>query len=291
MILEVNRANDTVWATRMRAAEKLQGQKLKSPATAGDSLNAGLVSSSQDGVHPRLEQTLRRHLDTRWSQPLHRPSIDTYRRLQDECSFTRGRPFVLDSGCGTGKSTQQLACQYPGHLVIGVDRSQARLAKSGMVQNGILQSPGRRRNCILLRAELTTFWRLLARDGHIPHKHFLLYPNPWPKPGHLKRRWHAHPVFPRLLALGGEIEMRCNWEIYALEFAQAVDFATGESVVPQKYQPRGYQPGDSASPFEQKYLERAQPLFSVIVPRRITAAFRHARDLGYRTDQIVTDQG
>lgn len=266
MILKLGWDNDTVWAIRMRAAEKLKGSSL-----AGNSLNAGPVSSSQDGVHPRLEQYLRRHLDRRWSQPLHRPSIDAYRRLKDECRLTAGRPFMLDSGCGTGKSTQQLARQYPGHLVIGVDKSQARLAKSGMQREGMDQSLVQRENCILVRAELPTFWRLLARDGHIPDQQFLFYPNPWPKPGHLKRRWHGHPVFPRLLALGGKIEMRCNWKIYALEFAQAAGFATGESILAERYHP-----DSSASPFEQKYLERAQPLFSVTIPRHITDAFRRS---------------
>ena len=230
-------------------------------------LSAGQVSSSQQGVHPRLERTIRRHLDRHWLQPLHRPSIDSYQRLKDESSFADGRSFILDSGCGTGKSTQQLAKQYPDHLVIGADRSQVRLARSGLQQN-----LWQRDNCILLRADLPTFWRLLARDGHIPHKHFLFYPNPWPKPGHLKRRWHAHPVFPCLLALGGEIEIRCNWEIYALEFAQAASFATGEPVAVEKYTPQ-----HGASPFEQKYLDRAQPLYSVTVPRQVTKVFRHTQ--------------
>ena len=92
-----------------------------------DISKAGLVSTGQKGIHPGLEKTLQRHLDRHWSQPLHRPSVDSYQRLKDESSFAEGRPFILDSGCGTGKSTQQLARQYPDHLVVGVDRSQARL--------------------------------------------------------------------------------------------------------------------------------------------------------------------
>lgn len=246
-------------------------EKPKGPSQPGDILNAGLVSSSQAGVHPHLERTVRRHLDAHWSQPLHTPTCEVYRRLQDECSLTQNQPYILDSGCGTGKSTQQLAVQHPGHLVIGVDRSQARLAKSGIKQGSTDTQLIRSDNCILLRGELATFWRLLVRDGYIPDKHFLLYPNPWPKPGHLKRRWHAHPVFPYLLALGGEIEMRCNWEIYALEFAQAVGYATSENIKARRHQPQS-----GVSPFEKKYLERSQSLYSVTIPRHVTAAFRHS---------------
>jgi len=226
--------------------------------------DAGRVSSSQVGIHPRLQHFLQRHLERRWSQPMHHPSVDAYRRFKQECSFTRGQPFLLDAGCGTGQSTQQLARLHPGHRVIGVDRSQARLAKSGL-QQYLLQ----RDNYILLRADLPTVWRLLLRDGHIPAKQFLLYPNPWPKPGHLQRRWHGHPIFPYLLALGGEIEMRCNWEIYALEFAQAASFILGEPVAAKNYRPQS-----SISPFERKYHERAQPLYAVTIPRPLTEAFQ-----------------
>lgn len=39
--------------------------------------------------------------------------------------------IVLDSGCGTGRSTKILARDiYPHHLVIGVDRSFSRLTKT-----------------------------------------------------------------------------------------------------------------------------------------------------------------
>ena len=228
----------------------------------------GLVSSSQQGIHPRLEQYLRRHLAKPWSQPFHRPSLEVYRRVTAEYGFSGGRPFLLDSGCGTGRSTQLLAERYPDQLVIGVDQSEARLAKSGM-KHDIIQG----QNWILLRAELATFWRLLLRDGLIPAAHFLLYPNPWPKAGHMKRRWHGHPVFPVLLSLGGEIEMRCNWQIYAQEFAFAVSLATGMNIEVESFQ-REEKTAKAISPFEQKYLERGQDLYSVKVSDSIAGAFR-----------------
>jgi tRNA G46 methylase TrmB len=225
---------------------------------------SGLVNSGQTGIHPHLEKIVHRHLQTKWSQPMHHPSIDAYRQLEDEAVLSGPMPIILDSGCGTGESTRQLAVLYPGHLVIGVDRSKIRLEKSG-VCSGFSRSG----NCILLRAELATFWRLLLNDGYAIERHFLFYPNPWPKARHVLRRWHGHPVFPYMLALGGEIEMRCNWETYALEFAEAVKIATGASTGVKKIAP-----GHGISPFEKKYLERSQILFNVIVPARVTRAFR-----------------
>lgn len=178
-----------------------------------------------------------------------------------------GSPFILDSGCGTGSSTQSLADDHPGHLVIGVDQSIARLARSGLTS-----SIHQKANCVLVRAELATFWRLLLKDGLVPERNLLLYPNPWPKPGHLARRWHGHPVFPDLLALGGEVELRSNWEVYVLEFARAVQLATGAVIMPRRIQPE-----TAISPFEKKYLERGHSLYAATVPATLTNTFRQSR--------------
>jgi len=234
-----------------------------------DTGKSGMVNSSQTGTHPRLEVTVRRHLQTPWMQPLHSPTVDAYQRLVSESVFSEEFPIILDSGCGTGNSTQRLAELFPQHIVIGIDRSLVRLAKSG-VDSGF----NRRGNCILLRAELATFWRLMANDGHSPEMNCLFYPNPYPKSGHLSRRWHGHPVFPQLLSLGGEIELRCNWEIYALEFAQAIELACGTPVKVQNLQTK-----TAVSPFERKYLERGQQLYSVSVPASVTQDFRLHRQV------------
>ena len=192
------------------------------------------------------------------------PTVEAFGLMEKDGVLSDGRPIILDSGCGTGSSTQRLAEMFPRHLVIGVDRSLKRLEKSGFT-TGFVRSG----NFILLRGELATFWRLLLNSGCSPERHYLLYPNPSPKPGHLSRRWHGHPVFPQLLSLGGEIELRCNWEIYAQEFAEAVSQATGADIDVLKFQPV-----EAISPFEQKYAERGQSLYSVTVPARVLETFR-----------------
>lgn len=163
--------------------------------------------------------------------------------------------LVLDSGCGTGESTRLIARAFPDSLVLGVDKSLARLQRAGAGS-----FPHREGNAVWLRADLTTFWRLALRAGWRLERHYILYPNPWPKPSALQRRWHAHPVFPDLLRLGGRLEMRCNWEIYALEFARAVNRVLGCHVVPRE-------PAASPvlSPFERKYRASGHQLYSVVV--------------------------
>ena len=180
------------------------------------------VVSTQSDTHPDLPHIVGRHLQ----HPYQRPIPVKQRQLFADClaAIPPHMPLILDSGCGTGRSTAYLAAQYPEHFVLGLDKSQHRLQRHHASPNIT--------NYRLCQVELIDFWRLLAQANRPISHHFLLYPNPWPKPGQLRRRWHAHPVFPDLLGLGGRLEMRCNWEVYALEFAAAVNRARGADTRP-----------------------------------------------------------
>lgn len=212
------------------------------------------VKSPQQGIHPRLAATVDAHLGPAWQAPLHPPSVAAFDALREQIGDDTGR-LVVDSGCGTGDSTRLIARAWPDSLVIGVDKSRARLAHTGAAT-----FPHREGNAIWLRAELATFWRMVLRAGWQLRQHFLLYPNPWPKPRHLRRRWHAHPVFPDLMRLGGQLELRCNWEVYALEFATAANRVLGGNCRPQVLD-------DSviSSPFERKYRASGHILYTLSV--------------------------
>lgn len=229
---------------------------------AGDRFTANLmttgndsrtVQSSQAGIHPRLKALLDRHTVVDWGQPLHQPTVEAFETLQKSLG-NRGGRLILDSGCGTGESTRRLAARFPESLVIGVDKSAARLCKTGAAS-----FPFHENNAVWLRAELASFWRLALAAGWQLERHYLFYPNPWPKPGQLQRRWYAHPVFPDLLRLGGRLEMRCNWELYAKEFAFAVNHLAGTKIEPVRLR----EP-DPVSAFERKYHDSGHALYSVV---------------------------
>ncbi len=200
-----------------------------------------------------MARTVAKHLRQTWQRPLAAHSRQAFAACVEPVAAWSG-PIILDAGCGTGVSSLQLAIDNPEALVLGVDKSAVRLGR-GLPDD----RPG---NLLLLRADLVDLWRLAAATGWKLAKHYLFYPNPWPKPGHFGRRWHAHPVFPTLLALGGELELRTNWETYALEWQQALalhgrraeldslDASTAASIV---------------SPFERKYLLSGQRCFRVRV--------------------------
>jgi tRNA G46 methylase TrmB len=125
-------------------------------------------------------------------------------------------PLVLDSFCGTGMSTATLAERYPDSLVIGIDKSASRLGR---------HQASNYDNYLLVQADCGDFWRLLHTAGYHAAQHFLLYPNPWPKRGQLQRRVHGSADFVSLLALGGHVELRSNWQVYVEEFGSALHLA------------------------------------------------------------------
>lgn len=90
-------------------------------------------------------------------------------------SSGKPRPIILDSGCGTGKSTILLAKTFPSHSVIGIDRSLPRLSKS-------LDLPTPPPNLLFLRADLHDFYVLLASSSSPPPNLQALHPVPQPVP-------------------------------------------------------------------------------------------------------------
>ncbi|MGM0825399.1 MAG: tRNA (guanine(46)-N(7))-methyltransferase TrmB [Pseudomonadota bacterium] len=209
------------------------------------------VASNQSGPHHDLARRVSRCL----AHPLRKPIAAHTQQAFDAAAEWRavqpGR-LILDAGCGVGLSTRRLAEQFPDHAVIGIDRSDDRLTRS----HGELPA-----NARLVRADLVDFWRLAHVAGWTPERHYLLYPNPYPKASHLKMRWHGHPVFPTLLALGGLLEVRSNWRLYIDEFALAVAQVTGQQAEVSEWVPDG----DYLTPFEAKYHQSGQALWRLRV--------------------------
>ncbi len=154
------------------------------------------ITDAQQGIHKNLEQIVKKHLNNLHKKPLSLHTQSAFENIQArvERHLKQNKPLIFDSCCGTAMSTQLIANDYSDALVIGIDRSEVRLAKE---TNSKLAN-----NIILVQAECADFWKLALDAGWKLQKHFILYPNPYPKSKHLKRRWHGHPAFPDLLALG-----------------------------------------------------------------------------------------
>lgn len=203
------------------------------------------VTSTQTGPHPRLAQVVRRHL----SNSSRRQAADHTRRAFESIASlieARAQPLIFDSFCGTGMSTALLASQHPDSFVIGIDKSAHRLQK---------HSGGTGENYTLVRGDCGDFWRLALAAGWSAQKHYMLYPNPWPKPGHLQRRIHGSADLSNLLALGGDVELRSNWQLYCEEFGVALVLAGLYPHIDE------IKPKLPLTLFERKYLHSGHPLW------------------------------
>ena len=208
------------------------------------------VASSQQLPHKNLQHKLSRYMNTDYRNSIPNYAQDEFNRFTQVLD-NKSTQIILDSGCGTGESSIELARMNPHCMVIGVDKSANRMRR-------IKAEAADLNNIMYVRCDLIHFWRLLQRAQYRLCQHYLLYPNPWPKPGHLQRRWHAHPVFPAVIALGGELVMRTNWHIYAQEFALALcSYSDTNAVITE------LKIANAISAFERKYSSSGHVLYEV----------------------------
>lgn len=211
--------------------------------------NSKSVTSSQTGIHSDLIKQVTRHQHKAFLKPIAEFNQLAFEQASGWIDEHKG-PYILDSGCGVGDSTRLLAQRFPDHLVLGLDRSEDRLHR----QRPILPC-----NARLLRTDLIDFWRLAATHDWHPSHHFLFYPNPYPKPSQLTRRFHAHPSFRAMIALGGQIEARSNWRIYLEELQCALQCYGIESHLAEVDAS-----SQVVSAFERKYRDSGQTLWQLI---------------------------
>ncbi len=215
---------------------------------------SNVVSSNQSGIHKDLEQIVKKHLSHPYKKPYREFSEDIFHQV-DEIQKKVNKPIILDSGCGTGESSFNLVKIYPDNLIIGIDKSEKRLDK--LIKDKTVYHED---NLILVRADIVDIWRLTKKTNWNIKKHYLLYPNPWPKKDQLKRRWQGHPIFPEMVGLSDQIELRTNWQIYAEEFKFALDIVTNKKTSIDNVDIK-----DFISPFEKKYYESGHELYRVVL--------------------------
>ena len=256
----------------------------------GSSVRA--VTSNQKDIYKNLEQVVRKYATTRFLRPIADHTREAFESAKQFVqNFYQGHPellsgsalaVILDSGCGTGESTLHLARKFPGIPVIGIDKSAMRLNKAGNVHQQEAAGTDQPANAFWVRGELLDFWRLAleevkAGSWHILH-HAVYYPNPWPKESEATRRFHLHPIFPTLMALGDVTELRTNWKIYAREFAEAARILTechpellsGSADADQRQHDitiDAFNPKHPETAFERKYKEARQQLWRVLVQK------------------------
>lgn len=213
---------------------------------------SSIVTSNQTDVHKDLEISINKHLANAFRKPYRPFSAEIYYKA-NEIINDLNLPIILDSGCGTGESSFLLSKRHTDALIVGIDKSEKRLEKFISKDNLYHKD-----NVLLIRADVIDIWRMIKQSNWNIKKHYLLYPNPWPKKDQLKRRWHGHPVFPEMISLCDEIELRTNWQIYAEEFKFALELITKKNISLGSIEVDQF-----ISPFEKKYYESGHELYRV----------------------------
>ena len=211
------------------------------------------IYTNQDDIHDNLEKIVLKHLNSDFKKPPAAHTLSAFNEVVEQISSNPDMPIILDSCCGTGLSSRRIAAQHPNAWVIGVDRSKKRLNKE---EQEPIPS-----NCLIAQADCVDFWKLANQADWQLEKHYLLYPNPYPKSVQLKYRWHGHPAFADLLKLGGLLEVRSNWKIYIEEFSEALRLAQEKSTGCEVYTPETEPTEEYLTLFERKYHQSGQTLY------------------------------
>ena len=199
-------------------------------AALGDSK---AIISNQEGIHEKLDEVVKKHLSHAFQKPYQVHKQEAFAQMNTLVrAFLDENPageIILDACCGVGQSTRILAKENPQALVIGVDKSDHRINRN--VEGFDVDDGFTSDNYRLVRADLNDFYRLVKASDWPVSKHYILYPNPWPKSKHLQRRWHGSAVFPQMTSIGQQLILRSNWYIYLAEFQQAAELVNLQGAI------------------------------------------------------------
>ena len=219
-----------------------------------------IITSNQVGLHEKLDDVVLKHLQHDFKKPYQTHTLEAFKEVEKWVE-QQGKPIIFDSCCGVGESTYHIAKAHPEAIVLGMDKSADRLSKHAVDGEPLVTGSHDHLNANgdedldnyrLLQVNLNDFWRLAVEANWALSHHYLLYPNPWPKSKHLQRRWHGSAVFPSIIKLGGQLDLRSNWFTYVEEFQRALQLANVESKT------EIYSAEQAITPFERKYWASGQ---------------------------------
>lgn len=216
------------------------------------------VISNQITVHDKLVDVLERNQRSYYKRPIAQHTKDAFDACLKWLAIESAERIIIDACCGVGESTAVLAKTYPNHYVVGLDKSEARLAKHSAYGSSC-------KNYQVIRADLEDFIRLFRGNNLLAERIFLLYPNPYPKKSQLKSRWYAMPVFKDMIASTQHLEIRSNWLIYLQDCQETCNFYDIDADISPVT-------GTSITPFERKYRAAGQQCWSLTASYGSTSA-------------------
>ena len=91
--------------------------------------NSKAIVSNQTGIHEKLEEVVKKHLNHPSKKPYQAHTVEAFEEIDKVVKAFSGE-VILDSCCGVGQSTRLIAKRHPNALVIGVDKSAHRINRN-----------------------------------------------------------------------------------------------------------------------------------------------------------------
>lgn len=165
----------------------------------------------------RITRAQRQALEDDWT----RFGIDfASRPLAVEAVFGRRAPLVLEIGFGNGEQLLASACEDPARDYLGIE-----VHRPGVGHLLLEAAKAGVRNLRVIAHDAVEVLDAMIADGSLDEVR-ILFPDPWPKVRHHKRRLVKPDFVAHLaakLAPGGRLHLATDWAPYAEEMLAAVD--------------------------------------------------------------------
>jgi len=185
---------------------------------------------------------------------------DWPRPLVWEDLFRFQGPIEIEVGCGKGRFLLSQATQHPDTCYVGLEYARAyllataqRAAKLGLM------------NVRVARCEADSFCREYVKDASISAFH-LLYPDPWPKKRHHKRRLIRHDFLAelrRVLAPGAILNIATDHSGYFEWMLEQFEAWKGTFLMEPRIlsSPEDRKGFEGRTNYESKYLHEGRVLY------------------------------
>ena len=165
--------------------------------------------------------------------------------------FGRSAPLEVDLGCGDGSFLATMAAENPDKNFLGVERllGRVRSACRNIERAGLT-------NARVMRFEITYFAEHLLPPGSVTAFH-LLFPDPWPKRRHARRRVVSGSFLAslqRALVPGGAVHIATDDTEYFRQITHAVSASPDFAIIPA---PSSVYP---STKFERRFRAQGVPI-------------------------------
>ena len=146
------------------------------------------------------------------------------RPLDLTAAFGRAAPCTLEIGFGNGEHLVALAVAHPQRSFLGVEVHRPGVGRLLLA----LEARALDNVRIICHDAVEVLERQLASDSLA--EVLILFPDPWPKKRHHKRRLIQRPFVELLatrLAPGGALHLATDWQPYALEMLETLSAVAG----------------------------------------------------------------